>query len=57
MKHTAKFLRGGDYTAPKMEVCSFEVEQGFFVSQNPNLNYGGPGAAGGDLGNGGEYEL
>jgi hypothetical protein len=32
MKYTTKILRGRDYAAPEMEVCSFEVEQGFSAS-------------------------
>jgi hypothetical protein len=46
-----------EYTTPKMEVCSVAAEKGFFVSQNTDLNYGGAGAAGGTLENGGSYEL
>ena len=46
-----------EYSAPTMEVCSVKVENGFFVSQNTDLNYGDAGAAGGTLGNGGTYEL
>ncbi len=56
MKYTTNFLRGGDYTAPEMEICSFEVEQGFFVSQNLDLTYGGAGEAGA-IGDGNSYEL
>ena len=56
MKRTTKILRGGGYTAPEMEVLSVEAEKGFFVSQNPGLNYGDAGAAGA-IENGNSYEL
>ena len=46
-----------EYSAPTAEVCSVKAEKGFFVSQNTDLNYGGAGAAGGTLENGGSYEL
>ncbi|MBR4969709.1 MAG: hypothetical protein IKY57_06105 [Alistipes sp.] len=55
MKHS--YRSEGVYTAPEMEVFSVKVEKGFFVSQNTDLNYGGAGAAGGTLENGGSYEL
>ncbi len=45
-----------EYTAPMVEVCSVEAERGFFVSQNPGLNYGEAGNAGA-IENGGSYEL
>ena len=45
-----------EYSAPTAEVCSVEVEKGFFVSQNTDLNYGGIGSAG-TIENGGSYEL
>ena len=45
-----------EYTTPKMEVCSVNVEKGFFVSQNTDLNYGDAGSAG-TIVNGGSYEL
>ena len=45
-----------EYTTPAMEVLSVKAEQGFFVSQNTDLNYGDAGAAGA-IENGGSYEL
>ena len=36
MKHT-KILRGGDYTAPEMEVCSVDAEVGFNASLNSGV--------------------
>ena len=45
-----------EYTTPKMELCSVKVEKGFFVSQNPDLTYGGAGEAGA-IGDGNSYEL
>ncbi len=45
-----------EYLTPEMEILSVNAEQGFFVSQNTDLNYGGAGAAG-TLENGGSYEL
>ena len=52
MKHTTM----KEYKTPTAEVCSVKVEQGFFVSQNADLNYGGAGSAG-TIENGGSYEL
>ena len=46
-----------EYMAPTAEVCSVNVEKGFFVSQNTDLTYGDAGAAGGTIENGGSYEL
>lgn len=45
-----------EYTAPMVEVCSVAAERGFFVSQNPGLNYGEAGNAGA-IENGNSYEL
>lgn len=45
-----------EYTTPKMELCSVEVEKGFFVSSNPDFTYGGAGEAGA-IGDGNSYEL
>ena len=45
-----------EYTTPMVEVCSVKAERGFFVSQNPGLNYGEAGNAGA-IENGGSYEL
>ena len=45
-----------EYFTPEVEVCSVKVEKGFFVSQNPDLHYGGAGAAG-TIENGDSYEL
>jgi hypothetical protein len=45
-----------EYFTPSVEVLSVEVEKGFFVSQNTDLNYGDAGAAGA-IENGGSYEL
>jgi len=47
---------GGGHVTPEMEVCSVKAEQGFFVSQNPDLTYGGAGEAGA-IGDGNSYEL
>lgn len=55
MKKTYKFV-GGSYTTPDIEIHSVAAEQGFFVSNNPDLDYGGAGAAG-EIGDGGKYEL
>ena len=58
MKKTASVtLRGRDYTAPAVQVFSVNVEEGFFVSQNPNLQYGDEGAAGGTIEEGNTYYL
>ncbi len=56
MKYTSEILRGGEYSAPEVDVCSVKVEAGFFVSQNPDLTYGSEGAAG-TIENGNSYEL
>ena len=45
-----------EYATPTMEVCSVNVEKGFFVSQNTDLTYGEGGSAG-TIENGGSYEL
>lgn len=45
-----------EYSTPRVEVLSVEVEKGFFVSQNPDLTYGGAGDAGA-IGDGNSYEL
>jgi hypothetical protein len=45
-----------EYTTPEVELCSVEVEKGFFVSSNPDLTYGEAGEAGA-IENGGSYEL
>ena len=45
-----------EYTTPEVDVCSVNVEAGFFVSQNPDLTYGDAGAAGA-IENGNSYEL
>ena len=37
MKHTAKILRGLDYTAPEMEVCSVVAEAGYQASLSSGL--------------------
>lgn len=55
MKYT-NYLRGGEYAAPTVESYSVKAEAGFFVSQNPDLNYGDAGAAG-TIGEGNSYEL
>ena len=44
------------YSSPKIMTCSVEIEKGFLVSQNPDLNYGDAGAAG-TIENGNSYEL
>lgn len=55
MKRLTNTLEGG-YVTPEMEVCSVKAEQGFFVSQNPDLTYGDAGNAGA-IGDGNSYEL
>ncbi|MBR6655131.1 MAG: hypothetical protein IKL20_00810 [Alistipes sp.] len=45
-----------EYITPSVEVLSVKVEAGFFVSQNPDLTYGGAGEAGA-IGDGNSYEL
>lgn len=45
-----------EYKAPNVDVCSVKAEAGFFVSQNPDLNYGSAGNAGA-IENGESYEL
>ena len=58
MKKTASVtLRVGEYTAPAVQFFSVNVEEGFFVSQNPDLTYGDEGAAGGKIEDGNSYEL
>ena len=56
MKKLTNLLGGGSYTTPDIEIHSVTAEQGFFVSNNPDLDYGGAGAAG-EIGDGGNYEL
>ncbi len=44
------------YSPPQIITCSVEIEKGFLVSQNPDLDYGNAGAAG-TIENGNSYEL
>ena len=51
MKKSSIFQTELEYEAPAVEIVNAAVEQGFASS------YGDEGAAGGDLGWGGEYEF
>ncbi len=43
----------GSYVAPAIDLCVVSAERGFLGSQD----YGDAGAAGGELGDGGSYDL